>query len=55
MQQGRPTHNSLIERFNKTFREGVWDVYFFSNLDEIPEITEKLPKIYKFWDTLLGL
>ena len=32
---GKPTQNSYVERFNKTFREDVLDFYIFKNLREV--------------------
>ncbi|MEZ0454792.1 transposase, partial [Sphingobacterium thalpophilum] len=32
---GKPTQNSLIERFNRTFRQDVLDSYMFENLTAI--------------------
>ncbi len=38
--------NGFIERFNRSYREAVLDMYIFETLDEVKEQTERWLKEY---------
>lgn len=37
---GKPTQNSYVERFNRTYRDEILNMYVFRNLTEVRQLTE---------------
>ena len=46
IQPGKPAQNGYIERFNRTYREDILDQYWFSDLDEVRDITYEWMDMY---------
>ena len=46
IQPGKPAQNGYIERFNRTYREDILGQYWFSNLEEVRNITDEWMNMY---------
>lgn len=46
IQPGKPAQNAYIERFNRTYREEVLDMYLFRNITDVQVITDKWLREY---------
>lgn len=45
-QPGRPYQNGYIERFNRTYRQEVLDLYWFRDINEVQTITDQWAVVY---------
>ena len=46
IQPGKTTQNSFFERFYRTYRDEILDLYLFSSLSQVRELTEEWLKKY---------
>jgi len=46
IQPGKPTQNSFIERFNRTYRTEVLNMYLFKEISEVRDITNNWIREY---------
>ena len=46
IEAGRPMQNGFIERFNRTYREAILDMYIFESLEEVRRLTAEWIEFY---------
>ena len=46
IQPGCPYQNSYIERFNRTYREDILDLYVFDTLQQVRDLTDEWIEMY---------
>lgn len=46
IQPGKPAQNGYIERFNRSYREAVLDMYLFKNINQVQQLTDEWLRHY---------
>jgi putative transposase len=46
IQPGKPTQNSYVERFNRTYRDEILDLYLFESLSQVRHMTKEWIRKY---------
>ena len=46
IQPGKPTQNSYVERFNRTYRDEILDLYLFDSLSQVRHMTQEWIRKY---------